>query len=64
MNFVGKLVTTVAGLLVAYYITTLFLTSIITGTTTGDTLVKTIGPIAAAAGTTIGLLLAFFKQEG
>jgi hypothetical protein len=61
VNFAQKIVTTAASLLIAYYVTTLFVTTIITGTATGDTLIRTIAPIAAAAGTTIGLLVAFFR---
>jgi hypothetical protein len=63
MGFATKILTTVASLLISYYITTLFVTSIITGTSTGDILIQTIAPIGAAAGVTIGLLIAFFRTQ-
>ena len=42
MNWATKIVVTVLGGLIAYYLSSTFLTSIITGTTTADTLLQNI----------------------
>ena len=54
------LVVTVLGGLIAYYLSSTFLTSIITGTTTADILLTEILPITIAGAVVLGIVkLAF-----
>ena len=59
-SFGNKLVMVVIGGLIAYYLGTIFCTTIITGTSTTDTMVKTVVPLAVGGGVVIGILKAAF----
>lgn len=49
MNIAKTLITAVFGALIAYYVATIFTTSLITGTTTADNLITNLVPITLAA---------------
>ena len=63
MNIARVLIQAVFGALIAYYIGSLFCSSLITGTTTADTLVKTLIPITLAAVAVIVVISVGFSKN-
>ncbi len=60
-----KLIITVFGGLIAYYVSTDFASSLISGGTTGDTLLRNLVPITLAAAVVILIIrVAFGKGAG
>ena len=49
MNVAKTLITATFGALIAYYVATIFTTSLITGTTVADNLITSLVPITLAA---------------
>lgn len=60
MNPTGMVLLVLGGL-IAYYLSDTFLTSIITGTTTADTLLRNILPITIAGAVVLGIVRFAFK---
>jgi hypothetical protein len=63
LNIARVLVQAVFGALISYYIGSLFCTSLITGTTTSDTLVTTLIPITLAAVAVIVVISVGFSRN-
>ena len=62
MNWATKIVITVLGGLLAYYLSDTFLDSIITGTATADTLLQNILPITLAGAVVLAIVMIAFKS--
>jgi len=63
MTWATKLIITVLGGLIAYYLSDTFLTSMITGTTTADEMLKSILPITIAGAVVISIVTIGFKAS-
>lgn len=63
MSWATKIIVTVLGGLIAYYLSDTFLTTIITGTTVADTLLKSILPITIAGAVVIAIVTVGFKAS-
>lgn len=63
MNIARVLITAVFGSLVAYYVGTIFLTQLITGSSTGDILLNAIIPITLAAVAVIIIISVGFSRK-
>ena len=61
MSWATKLIITVLGGLIAYYLSDTFLTGIILGTTTADEMLKSILPITIAGAVVIAIVTIGFK---
>jgi len=62
VSWATKIIITVLGGLIAYYLSDVFLTGIITGTTTADTLLTSILPITIAGAVVIAIVTVGFKS--
>lgn len=58
-----KLIVAVFGGLIAYYVSTVFTTSLITGTTTADNLITNLVPITLAAAVVIIIIRVAFAKS-
>jgi hypothetical protein len=63
LNWATKIVVTVLGGLIAYYLSSTFLTGLITGTTTADTLLQNILPITIAGAVVLAIVMISFKAS-
>jgi len=63
VNIARILITAVFGSLIAYYVGTIFTTQLITGTSTGDTLIQNIIPITLAAVAVIIIISVGFSRK-
>jgi len=63
MNVARILITAVFGSLIAYYVGTIFTTQLITGTSTGDTLIQNLVPITLAAVAVIIIISVGFSRK-
>ena len=63
MNVARTLISAVFGALIAYYVATIFTTTLITGTTTGDILIQNLVPITLAAVAVIIIITVVFSKN-
>ena len=63
MNIARVLITAVFGSLVAYYVGTIFTTTLIVGTSTGDILINALIPITLAAVAVIIIISVGFSKK-
>ena len=63
MNVARTLISAVFGALIAYYVATIFSTTLITGTTTADNLINSLVPITLAAVAVIIIITVGFNKN-
>ncbi len=63
MNVARVLITAVFGSLVAYYVGSIFTTTLITGSSTGDILIQNLVPITLAAVAVIIIISVGFSKK-
>ena len=63
MNIARVLITAVFGALIAYYVATIFTTTLILGTTTADLLIQNLVPITLAAVAVIVIITVGFSRK-
>ena len=63
MTWATKIIITVLGGLIAYYLSDTFLRGLITGTTTADEMLKSILPITIAGAVVIAIVTVGFKAS-
>ena len=63
MNIARVLITAVFGALIAYYVGSILVTQLITGTSTGDTLIQNLVPITLAAVAVIIIISVGFSRK-
>ena len=63
MNIARVLITAVFGALIAYYVGSILVTQLITGTSTGDTLIQNLVPITLAAVAVIIIISVGFSKK-
>lgn len=61
-DFGTRLIKVVVGGLLAYIISSLLITALVTGTSSADNLIQTVLPIVIAAGAVVGVIVASFRN--